>query len=602
MCSILQKQFVSAFSKPDKPTAPTANVPSDPIPPLTDFDFSINDIIKTIDSIPRYSAMGPDRVPPILLKECKQELAPALQIMWRKSLDSGEIPKIYLQQSIIPIYKKSGRAMAANYRPISLTSQIIKLFERMLRVKLVEHLETYRLLSDNQHGFRRGRSCLTNLLHHLDSIISILEENNNADVVYIDMSKAFDKVNHHTLLYKLSQMGIGGKILKWIDSFLSGRYQQVVINGVSSEPAKVLSGVPQGTVLGPVLFIAYMNDICSVIKHSIIRIFADDSKIIKSIRNPADREKLIEDLHAILTWAKNNSMELNIDKYQLLQHGLNDDLRHPYQLNGDIEIKNSSPVKDLGVLITDNLSTRDHILKITSEAKAMAAWTLRTFESRDRFTMLRLLKTYIIPRVEYSSPCWSPYLIKDITLLESVQRSYTAQIDGMDDLDYWQRLEKLKLFSLQRRRERFIIIHCHKIYSGLAPNDVGLEFKNHPRFGLLCKRQPLKSKNAKIRTIRHNFFSDVAPRLFNIIPAQVKAVTGTEKFKEALDKVLINIPDKPPIAGYPSQNHNSLTELVSCLREEEKKMRWKIDETMTSTPPVAVQQLAALSDGSKRNR
>ena len=160
----------------------------------------------------------------------------------------------------------------------------------------------------------------------------------------------------------------------------------------------------------------------------------------------------------------------------------------------------------------------------------------------------------------------------------------------------------MKLFSLQRRRERFIIIHCHKIYSGLAPNDVGLEFKNHPRFGLLCKRQPLKSKNAKIRTIRHNFFSDVAPRLFNIIPAQVKAVTGTEKFKEALDKVLINIPDKPPIAGYPSQNHNSLTELVSCLREEEKKMRWKIDETMTSTPPVAVQQLAALSDGSKRNR
>ena len=119
MCSILQKQFVSAFSKPDNPTAPTANVPSDPIPPLTDFDFSINDIIKTIDSIPRYSAMGPDRVPPILLKECKQELAPALQIMWRKSLDSGEIPKIYLQQSIIPIYKKSGRAMAANYPPIS---------------------------------------------------------------------------------------------------------------------------------------------------------------------------------------------------------------------------------------------------------------------------------------------------------------------------------------------------------------------------------------------------------------------------------------------------------------------------------------------------
>ncbi len=251
-------------------------------------------------------------------------------------------------------------------------------------------------------------------------------------------------------------------------------------------------------------------------------------------------------------------------------HGPHDDLRIPYDLGGGITVTNSSPVKDLGVLVSSNLSMRVQIIKATSDAKSMAAWTLRTFESRDESTILQLLKTYIIPRVEYSSPCWSPHLLKDIRLLESVQRSYTAKIQTMADLDYWERLESLKLYSLQRRRERFIILHCWKIYLGLAPNDVGLTFFHHIRFGLQCKRRPLRSKRAKIRSIRHNFFSDVAPRLFNILPSSIKQKPNLATFKAALDQLLSKVPDHPPIAGYPCINHNSLTELASYLREEVK--------------------------------
>ena len=132
----------------------------------------------------------------------------------------------------------------------------------------------------------------------------------------------------------------------------------------------------------------------------------------------------------------------------------------------------------------------------------------------------------------------------------------------MADLDYWERLECLKLYSLQRRRERFIILHCWKIYLGLAPNDVGLSFFHHIRFGLQCKRRELRSKRAKIRSIRHNFFSDVAPRLFNILPSSIKQKPNLATFKAALDQLLSKVPDHPPIAGYPCINHNSLTEEV----------------------------------------
>ena len=187
-------------------------------------------------------------------------------------------------QYITPVFKKGDKAKAENYRPISLTSHIIKIFERIIRKDLIKYLESNNLITDAQHGFRSGRSCFTQLLDHMENILKSLQENNEVDVIYLDYAKAFDKVDHEILLAKLRRLGVKGKLLKWIKNFLSeNRFQTVLMNGKRSFLASVLSGVPQGSVLGPLLFLVYINDLVSNIKQSKVSSFADDTKISRTI-------------------------------------------------------------------------------------------------------------------------------------------------------------------------------------------------------------------------------------------------------------------------------------------------------------------------------
>ena len=496
MSNILQDQYIKAFSNPDSGDQTQPMPDTTDVPVFDDVKITTKEIIAAIDEISPYSAPGPDKIPAILIKECKNEIAPALTILWQKSLDTGQIPSELLKQTIIPIFKKENKSLASNYRPISLTSHLIKIFERVLRYQLIKHLESNNLITQHQHGFRNKRSTLTQLLHHLDSVLEILENDENADIIYLDLAKAFDKVNHKILLNKLDKMKVSGKVLTWIEKFLVNRTQQVVVNGIKSKPAHVLSGVPQGTVLGPALFIVYMNNITEFIKTVIIKLFADDSKLIASISNQSDREKLMDDLLALITWTDMNSMQFNEDKFQLLQIGPHEDLKQPYTSN-NISIQKAAHVKDLGIYLSEDMSCKYQISEMTNKASNFASWLLRTFTTRQVDVMLLLLKTYLIPRLEYCSAVWNPHKISEIEQIEAVQRTFTAKIQNLETLNYYERLQHLKLFSLQRRRERFIIIHTFKIYRSLAPNDLNLQFHDHPRLGPQCKRLPLKSKSAK---------------------------------------------------------------------------------------------------------
>ena len=429
---------------------------------------------------------------------------------------------------------------------------MIKIFERVLRDKIISHLERYNLITDQQHGFRKNRSTLTQLLNHVDSILRILEDNGNADILYLDLSKAFDKVNHKILLHKISGMKITGKVNNWIKEFLTNRIQYVIVDGHQSDPAPVLSGVPQGTVLGPALFTIYMNNITEVIKSTIITMFADDSKLLATIKEPDDQRKILEDLEALLIWTNENSMQFNEEKFQLLQIGPHNALKLPYSLN-NIHIEKSQHVRDLGIQISENLSFKFHITEMTTNASNYASWILRTFHSRNKDVMLLFLKTFIIPRLEYCSAVWHPTKIGEIEQIEAVQRSFTSRIDNMDDLNYWQRLESLDLYSLQRRRERYIIIHTHKIYHNLAPNDLNITFHENLRLGTQCKRFSFQCKRAHVNTLRSNFFTHIAPKLYNVIPKEVKSANTINAFKSRLDQFLRKIPDNPPTAGYVRQ-------------------------------------------------
>ena len=558
--NLLQQQYTKVFSDPEKAPAEHLNQNNErEYPPFLDIDFTIEDVKKAIDAIPNAAAPGPDKLPAAILKQCKEQLSLPIYLIWRKSLDTSEIPETLKRQGIVPIFKKGNKACPANYRPVSLTSHLIKLFERILRIKLVKYIEDNNLLSDDQHGFRERRNCLTQLLKHIDNILRISESDDNADVIYLDFAKAFDKVDHKILLSKLRNMGIQGKIYQWIESFLCNRQQHIIVDGEISESAEVKSGVPQGTVLGPVLFLLFINDITEAIQYADIQIFADDCKLTLKIENQSDHQKLQRDIEAAIMWSLMNNMELNKEKFQLIHHGKNEELKLDYTLDRENTLKPSSEIKDLGVTVSDDLSWLKHIVKISNEGKKFASWILRCFKTRSP-VVLQLFKTFVISKLEYASPLWMPYQKKDIEKIEALQRTFTSRLHGLDNLNYHERLKALNLYSLQRRRERFCIITVWKILNGLHPNQINLNFYTTPRFGVKCRRQISKAKRLHIRTLHYNSFASIGPALFNTIPKATKEKESLSSFKSSLDKYLQSIPDKPPTPGYPFLNGNSLLE------------------------------------------
>ena len=567
MGNILQKQYQKAFSNPE-------NVNPDNIPDekghteeLSDITFSVDDVLSAIKETGRFSAPGPDKFPALILRECKDALAPTIAKLWQLSFDTSDIAEMFRSQSIIPIFKKGSKAVAANYRPVSLTSHLIKLCERIMRNQMVSFLERNNMFNPDQHGFQKGKNCLTQLLHHIEDIICDLNLDKNADVLYLDFSKAFDKVDHKILLKKIQAFGIRGKLYDWIASFLTGRKQHVIVDGVMSTIIDVISGVPQGTVLGPLLFLIYIDDIFSVVKHSKIKVFADDSKLHKDISSHIDRILLQEDLLSVVNWADVNNMELNEEKFQLLQHGKLPDLKQPYILPSGETLKGSDHVKDLGVYIDPDLNWRTHIAMKSAKARNMASWVLRTFISRDVATMMLLYKSYVRSHLEYCCPLWSPHMQCEIIKLEAVQRSFTAKIQGLGNLNYWERLRRLSMYSLQRRRERYTIILVWKIYNNLSPNSMNINFRETSRYGTTCIRPLGSSKYTSVNNLRFNSFASRASALYNVVPPAIKSLLTLTTFKPALDAFLNEFPDTPPTPGYTGQNRNSMLEWAggTCL-------------------------------------
>ena len=340
---------------------------------------------------------------------------------------------------------------------------------------------------------------------------------------------------------------------------------------MESESEKVRSGVPQGTVLGPLLFILYINNIVEAIRNCAIKIFADDSKLIKNIESEEDKHKMLEDLKAVINWANMNKMELNEEKFMLLQHGKNNEIKTPYRINENLLLQQSEYAKDLGILVDKDLKWSYHIATITTSATQLAGWVMRVFKNRTKEVILTLYKSLIRPKLEYGCVVWNPHLISDIAKLEAVQRTITFKIENMSNYNYWERLKHLDLYSMQRRRERYICIHMYKIFTGLLPNNINLSFYETYRHGPRCRRKKLTSKYHSVNTLRTSSFSDVGASLFNILPRKLKAAKTLETFKAKLDILLRSLPDCPPIQGYVRQNTNSIKDWL----QHEQTSSWR---------------------------
>lgn len=571
IAEILSKQFKSVFSNPEEADLSAANLQNPPLlKPADDetLSFTETDIMDAINEIRNNAASGPDGVPPTVLKNCREALAKPIFLIWEESFKTGVVPRCYKNSYISPLYKKGSRAVASNYRPVSLTSHIIKIFERVVRKKLVDHLESNNLLTKQQHGFRKGHSCLTQLLHHIDEVIENFMNGSDTDCIYLDYAKAFDKVDHGLLIEKLLKYGVNPKMVDWIKSFLTGRSQQVVVDGHVSLAALIISGVPQGTVLGPILFLVFINDITRCICNSTLRCFADDTRMMKRITWACDVPVLQKDLDTVIKWSERNNMALHEDKFEFIRHSLFKwNQLHNLPMTAEYNQYETSkctlyPVeelRDLGVTVSSDLSWTLHIRTIAAKARQKAGWVLSVFHTRSPLIMLTLYKSMVRSLLEYCSPLWNPKNIGDIQTLEGVQRTFTSRIAGCYELDYWERLQKLSLMSLQRRRERYIILHMWKILHGVSSNDLDVKFVTRPRTGTQAVVPFLRKKSsAAHQTLYDSSFAVMGPKLWNAVPYSLNRIESFDTFKAKLTRFILTVPDKPPVRGYSTANSNSL--------------------------------------------
>ena len=550
---LLLHQFKSvfshqAFTPPDEPSAYRSRK-------IQDLHITIAGVEKLLSKININKAAGPDCIPNTVLKECAAELAPGLTAIFRLSLSSGSLPSDWRDALISPVFKKGDIHQPCNYRPVSLTSVICKQLEHIICRHILKHLEGNNILSSLNHGFRSGHSTETQLLTVTHDLLLSHDKKTQTDVIILDFEKAFDTVPHSLLLHKLHLYGIEGPIHQWLTSFLTKRQMKVVVEGELSSSAAVTSGVPQGTVLGPLLFLCHINDLPDVVK-SQVRLFADDCVLYRQIRSQRDHVKLQDDLSKLHDWACTWGMRFNATKCQVMS--IDQKSSHFYNIDGHI-LKHTPQEKYLGVTLSDDLKWSPHINNTTKKASAVLGLLRRNLqfcpEQCKRTAYIALTRSIL----EYGACVWDPYLQKDIDNLERVQRRALRFITG----DYTSRdpgsitsmRQRLNLPTLASRRQVLKLSSFFKAVEGLVPglpiesfltrarprrNIKIKQFENYKTHNILERQVINHEKGFKIHhcnteQYKHSFFVST-PLAWNHLPPAVANSSSPEVFRSRIEQ------------------------------------------------------------------
>jgi ribonuclease P/MRP protein subunit RPP40 len=368
----------------------------------------------------------------------------------------------------------------------------------------------------------------------------VLDRKLDIEVAYMDFQKAFDKVPHRRLLHKLHQYGIQNPLLRWLECYLSRRQQSVVVNGCNSSNYEVCSGISQGSVLGPALFIIYINDLPNEIA-SQMYLFADDTKLFRPIATTNDHQIFQNDVTQVSSWTDTWLLPLNEDKCATMHIGRHHPVQDIYLPGRNHPMKTSNSEKDLGIIFENTATFRQHINTQATKANRLMGSIRRSFNNLNENNFLLLYKTLIRPILEYGAPVWNPHLKIEIKTLESVQRRATRLIPGMQQLTYKERLTKLDLPTLAFRRWRGDLIETYKIfhyYTANPQNFFQLADSN-------TRGHSLKLAKKYSRTdIRKFTYSNRIVETWNSLPDHVVQATSVNMFKNRLDKFLKNHPAK----------------------------------------------------------
>ncbi len=439
----------------------------------------------------------------------------------------------------LPHLKKGPKSSPANYRPVSLTSIASKIMESFIREHILNHLIVNNQLSKKQFGFLKGRSTMLQLVKVLDEWIDLLEvqTNKGIDTVYMDFQKAFDKVPHRRLLLKMQSYGLGTTLVNWVKDFLSNRKHCVNVNGTKSDWSNVSSGIPQGTVLGPTLFVLYINDMPDDII-SQVYLFADDTKVFSPISKNTPPDILQEDLNRLTQWSEKWLLLFHPEKCKVLRIGNRTDPPYDYTIN-TTKLEHVRDEKDLGVIIDNSLKFQEHINNKVNKANSIMGAIRRSFKYLDAESFKKIYKGIVRPHLEYAVPVWAPHYKKDIRTIEGVQRRATKLINGFKDKCYSDRLRELRMPTLVYRRQRGDMIQTFKLLTGKYDRDVSdfLPVLPQPENSRRTRGHSLKlTKKRATKDVSKFSFTRRVVNIWNSLPESVISATSLNAFENRLDR------------------------------------------------------------------
>ena len=448
--------------------------------PLIGPDF----VDKEICSMSANKAIGLDDVSSRVLKLARPAIVDSLTYIINLSLSTGTFPSAWKEAKVIPLHKGGDLDNTNNYRPISILPVVSKIIERAVHNHVYSYLSAHNILNEHQSGFRPKHSTETALVDMVDDWLTNINSGKMTGVAFIDLRKAFDTVNHGILIDKLRLIGASSITLKWFRSYLSGRMQSVTFKDTISSKLPVNIGVPQGSILGPLLFLIFINDMSKVIKHGKISMYADDTTLYVNDNDVnVISKKLTEDIHEITAWLRINKLFLNTEKTNIMLVGSSSRLRRVHDdeftviVNG-LKLNRVKKAKCLGVVIDDELLWHKQVNGVTQKLFCKIALLRRLSTFLDSNTLNILYKSLVQPHFDYCSVVWFGRFIEDIHKLNVLQKRCARIILSVNSLtSSTVMFPKLGWKALQDRCDYFKTLLLFKTLNNLAPTYLCNKFK-----------------------------------------------------------------------------------------------------------------------------
>lgn len=504
--------------------------------------ISEEQVLKVLRQLDPHKGPGSDNLPPFFFKQCAESLYKPVTIIFNRSIREGNFPHVWKQAHIVPLHKKGSKSHIENYRPISILNVLSKCLEKIIYESIYPTIA--QSIPEQQHGFIKGRSTTSNLGVFVSDVLKGMELHAQVDVIYTDFEKAFDRVDHVILLRKLQELGIQGDLLRWVQSYVGNRSQAVVVGGARSDFITITSGIPQGSLLGPLFYSAYLYDIGSCFLNTNFLLYADDKKVYYKVRDINDCLRIQDDLDRLNTYYKNNRIDVNVDKCISISFTRS---RNPiifvYTLNNNI-IKKQHLVRDLGIFLDDSLTFTSHVEHIVDKAYRNLGFILRVTKPFTSILCLKVLYfAYVRSILDYCSQVWNPqYLIYE-NAIESIQRKFVKHLDFRSNFKfetYETSCQRHGLLTLRNRRILNDMSLFHDICSGALDCSV---LTNNVLALRAPSRRTRHTKLFHVPTHRTNYSANSLtsrmPRTFNKLFGDLDPFcTSKNIFKTAVTKAI----------------------------------------------------------------